>query len=88
MEINRSESDEDEVLTVPEAAKFLKICQQSVRNAYNRGELKGFRFGSTYRFYKRGWHGARLLDPHVVDSADRCRSGFLLRLNPISWNRF
>ncbi len=62
METKRDER-EDEVLTVPEAARFLRVCQHTVRNAYNRGELKGFRIGSRYLFYKRDLKELAKLNP-------------------------
>ena len=43
----------DEVLTVEEAAAFLKVCHMTVRKLLKNGELPGRRVGKQWRLTKR-----------------------------------
>lgn len=41
---------EAEVLTIKEAAKYLKTCESTIRAEMKRGKLHGFRIGNRIRF--------------------------------------
>ncbi len=39
-----------EILTLKEAAKFLKCCESTIRLEFKKGKLQGFRIGNRIRF--------------------------------------
>ncbi len=41
---------EAEVLTIKEAAQYLKSCESTIRAEMKRGKLHGFRVGNRIRF--------------------------------------
>ena len=49
----RNETDEDDVLTVDEAAEFLRIGRNQLYDAIGRGEVPHLRIGRTIRLSRR-----------------------------------
>jgi len=43
---------ENEILTVEELAKYLKISERTVYELLRKGEIPGFKVGATWRFKK------------------------------------
>ena len=50
LSLNGTATTWPEVLTLAEAAAFLKVSEEAVRVAIQRGELPGMRFGEEVRF--------------------------------------
>ncbi len=69
----RSTSLQDEILTLPELAKLLKVAEKTVYTMAQRAELPGFKVRGQWRFRRRDideWIAAQLRRP----SAGRTRS--------------
>jgi excisionase family DNA binding protein len=47
--INAPQTGEPEFLSLPEAAAVMRIHTRTVRRMINRGELRAYRFGNTWR---------------------------------------
>lgn len=41
-----------QIMTIDEVARFLKVCDKTIRRLINRNEIPVARIGKSYRFYR------------------------------------
>jgi excisionase family DNA binding protein len=70
MSINISDliSGNEELISLKQAAQFLNIEEQSLRNAIHRGELEAVDLGRGYQFRRsqlNGWINRKVVNPEA-----------------------